>query len=415
MSNESKDLKKFNKQKLNCSFCKTSQKEVKFLVEGDKVYICDKCVKKANKIIDEGLKKSNTTPDFNKLKPVLIKKLLDEYIIGQESAKKSVSVAVYNHYKRLQMLVSNDVEIEKSNILLVGPTGTGKTLIAKTLSKILNVPFAIADATVLTEAGYVGEDVDNILVRLFQSANFDPEKTQQGIIYIDEIDKIGRKSGNPSITRDVSGEGVQQSLLKILEGTKANIPPKGGRKHPEQPLVTIDTTNILFICGGAFQGLENIIEKRLSGGTMGFNQEIKTKVDDSHLFGCTSSDDLQKYGFIPELIGRLPIIASLEELDERALRSVLTQPKNALLKQYKKLFNIENVDLEFTEEAIDCIIQLARERKTGARALKSILEDCMLDIMFEAPSIKGLVSCTITEEVINNSSKPVYKKFKKTA
>jgi len=408
-------VKKYNKKSLKCSFCKVSQKEVKYLVEGDEVFICDKCVKKANQIIDAGLKKNKQTPDFNNLKPLLIKNLLDEYIVGQEAAKKSVSVAVYNHYKRLQNFVADDVEIEKSNILLVGPTGTGKTLIAKTLSKILNVPFAIADATVLTEAGYVGEDVDNILVRLFQSANFDPEKTQQGIIYIDEIDKIGRKSGNPSITRDVSGEGVQQSLLKILEGTKANIPPKGGRKHPEQPLVTIDTTNILFICGGAFQGLESIIEKRLSGGTMGFNQEIKTKVDDSHLFGCTSSNDLQKYGFIPELIGRLPIIASLEELDEKALKSVLTSPKNALLKQYKKLFKIENIDLEFTEEAIDNIISLAKERKTGARALKSILEECMLDVMFEAPSIKGLSSCTITDEVIKKTSKPIYKKFKKTA
>ena len=317
--------------------------------------------------------------------------MLDEYIIGQDVAKQTVAVAVYNHYKRINSSQDNsEEEIEKSNILLVGPTGTGKTLIAKTMARLLNVPFAVVDATVLTEAGYVGEDVENILVRLFQAAEYDVDRAEMGIIYIDEIDKISRKSGNPSITRDVSGEGVQQALLKILEGTKANIPPKGGRKHPEQPLVTIDTSNILFICGGAFQGLEEIIEKRVSGGSIGFVREIKTKVEDSHLFSLIQPEELLKYGVIPELIGRLPVISPLEELSDEALLSILSDPKNALIKQYQKLLELEDVHLEFTPQALKEIVKEAKVRKTGALALRSILENIMLNIMYEVPSLDNI-------------------------
>jgi len=342
--------------------------------------------------------------------------MLDEYIIGQDVAKQTVAVAVYNHYKRINSSHDNsEVEIEKSNILLVGPTGTGKTLIAKTMAKLLNVPFAIVDATVLTEAGYVGEDVENILVRLFQAAEYDVDRAEMGIIYIDEIDKISRKSGNPSITRDVSGEGVQQALLKILEGTKANIPPKGGRKHPEQPLVTIDTSNILFICGGAFQGLEEIIEKRVSGGSIGFVREIKTKVEDSHLFSLAQPEDLLKYGFIPELIGRLPVISPLEELSDEALLSILSDPKNALIKQYQKLLELEDVHLEFTPQALKEIVKEAKVRKTGARALRSILENIMLNIMYEVPSLDNIDTCIITDEVIRKKGKPMYKLLRKSA
>ena len=348
--------------------------------------------------------------------PQAIKKMLDQYIIGQDSAKKTVSVSVYNHYKRINAKNdSSEVEIEKSNILLVGPTGTGKTLIARTLAKLLNVPFAVADATVLTEAGYVGEDVENILVRLFQAADYDVAKAEKGIIYIDEIDKISRKSGNPSITRDVSGEGVQQSLLKILEGTKANIPPKGGRKHPEQPLVTIDTSNILFICGGAFQGLEKIIEKRVLGGGIGFEQEIKSNIKENNFFLSTRPEDLIKYGFIPELIGRLPVISPLSELTNEALMSILSEPKNALVKQYQKLFKLENIHLEFTPKALVEIVKEAKMRKTGARALRSILENSMLDVMYEVPSIKNIDTCIITDEVITKKGKPIYKLLRKTA
>jgi ATP-dependent Clp protease ATP-binding subunit ClpX len=408
--------KQIIEQGLVCSFCNSTEGDVDFLVEGDGVYICDICVAKANDIVKENLHKNLYGLTFNLQTPKDIKNMLDQYIIGQDFAKRTVAVSVYNHYKRINSRNNgSDIEIEKSNILLVGPTGTGKTLIAKTLAKLLNVPFAVADATVLTEAGYVGEDVENILVRLFQAADFDVTKAEMGIIYIDEIDKISRKSGNPSITRDVSGEGVQQALLKILEGTKANIPPKGGRKHPEQPLVTIDTTNILFICGGAFQGLEEIIEKRVSGGGIGFIREIKTKVKDSHLFSMTQPEDLLKYGFIPELIGRLPVISPLEELSDEALLSILSDPKNALVKQYQKLFELEDVHLEFTSQALIEVVKEAKDRKTGARALRSILENAMLDIMYEVPSLENIDTCIITDEVIRKKGKPIYKLLRKSA
>ena len=408
--------KQIIEQDLVCSFCNSTERDVDFLVEGDGVYICDICVAKANDIVKENLHKNLYGLTFNLQTPKDIKNMLDQYIIGQDFAKRTVAVSVYNHYKRINSRNNgSDIEIEKSNILLVGPTGTGKTLIAKTLAKLLNVPFAVADATVLTEAGYVGEDVENILVRLFQAADFDVTKAEMGIIYIDEIDKISRKSGNPSITRDVSGEGVQQALLKILEGTKAKIPPKGGRKHPEQPLITIDTTNILFICGGAFQGLEERIEKRVSGGGIGFIREIKTKVKDSHLFSMTQPEDLLKYGFIPELIGRLPVISPLEELSDEALLSILSDPKNALVKQYQKLFELEDVHLEFTSQALIEVVKEAKARKTGARALRSILESAMLDIMYEVPSLENIDTCIITDEVIRKKGKPIYKLLLKSA
>ena len=407
---------KIEEKMLDCSFCGSAEGEVDFLVEGDEAYICDVCVARASDIVKENFHKNIYGLTFNLQKPIDIKKMLDEYIIGQDVAKQTVAVAVYNHYKRINSSHDNsEVEIEKSNILLVGHTGTGKTLIAKTMAKLLNVPFAIVDATVLTEAGYVGEDVENILVRLFQAAEYDVDRAEMGIIYIDEIDKISRKSGNPSITRDVSGEGVQQALLKILEGTKANIPPKGGRKHPEQPLVTIDTSNILFICGGAFQGLEEIIEKRVSGRSIGFVREIKTKVEDSHLFSLAQPEDLLKYGFIPELIGRLPVISPLEELSDEALLSILSDPKNALIKQYQKLLELEDVHLEFTPQALKEIVKEAKVRKTGARALRSILENIMLNIMYEVPSLDNIDTCIITDEVIRKKGKPMYKLLRKSA
>jgi len=409
-------MKKNINESLICSFCGTNESDVDFLVEGENAYICDSCVARSSDIVKENVYKDLYGLTFNLQKPKDIKMLLDEYIIGQEVAKQTVAVAVYNHYKRITTLHEvSDVEIEKSNILFVGPTGTGKTLIAKTLAKLLNVPFAIADATVLTEAGYVGEDVENILVRLFQAAEYDVDRAEMGIIYIDEMDKISRKEGNPSITRDVSGEGVQQALLKILEGTKSNIPPKGGRKHPEQPLVTIDTSNILFICGGAFQGLEEIIGRRISGGSIGFVRDIKTKVEDSHLFTMVQPEDLMKYGFIPELIGRLPIIAPLEELSNDALLSILSNPKNALVKQYQRLFELEDIHLEFTSKALKEIVKQSRDKKTGARGLRSIMENIMLEIMFEVPSLNNIDTCVITDEVIRKNGKPIYKLLRKSA
>ena len=408
--------KKLKEQILICSFCGTPEGEVDFLVEGDEAYICDNCVARASEIVKENVYKDLYGLTFNLQKPKDIKRMLDEYIIGQDLAKQTVAVAVYNHYKRINTKHDeSDVEIEKSNILLVGPTGTGKTLIAKTMARLLNVPFAIVDATVLTEAGYVGEDVENILVRLFQAAEYDVDRAEMGIIYIDEIDKIARKEGNPSITRDVSGEGVQQALLKILEGTKANIPPKGGRKHPEQPLVTIDTSNILFICGGAFQGLEEIIQKRVSGGSIGFVRDIKKKVEDSHLFSMTLPEDLLKYGFIPEIIGRLPVISPLEELSEKAMLSILSDPKNALIKQYQKLLELEGVHLEFTPKALKEIVKEAKTRKTGARALRSILENTMLKIMYEVPSMDNIDTCIITDDVIRKKINPIFKLLRKSA
>jgi len=408
--------KKLKEQILICSFCGTPEGEVDFLVEGDEAYICDNCVARASEIVKENVYKDLYGLTFNLQKPKDIKKMLDDYIIGQDLAKQTVAVSVYNHYKRINTKHDeSDVEIEKSNILLVGPTGTGKTLIAKTMARLLNVPFAIADATVLTEAGYVGEDVENILVRLFQAAEYDVDRAEMGIIYIDEIDKIARKEGNPSITRDVSGEGVQQALLKILEGTKANIPPKGGRKHPEQPLVTIDTSNILFICGGAFQGLEEIIQKRVSGGSIGFVRDIKKKVEDSHLFSMTLPEDLLKYGFIPEIIGRLPVISPLEELSEKAMLSILSDPKNALIKQYQKLLELEGVHLEFTPQALKEIVKAAKTRKTGARALRSILENTMLKIMYEVPSMDNIDTCIITDDVIRKKINPIFKLLRKSA
>jgi len=395
--------KGFRNQEYRCSFCGRSAEEVASLISGPDVHICNDCVHSATEIIQKHKKQARLFQEDRIAPPQDIKRELDKYVIGQDKAKRILSVAVYNHYKRINYTgKADDVEIEKSNILLLGPTGTGKTLLAQTLAKILNVPFTIADATVLTEAGYVGEDVENILVRLYQASNYNLEQTQRGIVYIDEIDKISRKDGNPSITRDVSGEGVQQAILKMLEGTVSSIPPKGGRKHPEQNLISINTSNILFICGGAFEGMDDVIRRRVGEKNIGFGKEVMTK--DTHsvsdLYAMAEPEDLLKYGLIPELIGRLPVLGPLGELDEKALQTILTEPKNALVKQYKRLLEMENVELFFEPDSLDEIVKIAMKRKTGARSLRAIMEDIMLDIMFKVPTISGLKSITITTDVI---------------
>ena len=403
-----------NDDKIRCSFCNKSQAQVKKLIAGpNDTYICDECVEVCSEIIEEEMaydENDSWTPfsDINLLKPEEIKEFLDDYVIGQDEAKKVLSVAVYNHYKRIMAQRDLGVELNKSNILMLGPTGCGKTLLAQSLAKILNVPFAIADATALTEAGYVGEDVENILLKLIQAADYDIERAEYGIIYLDEIDKITRKSENPSITRDVSGEGVQQALLKIVEGTVANVPPQGGRKHPHQELIQIDTTNILFICGGAFEGIDKIIEKRIDQKSIGFNAEIAEKHEDDvdKLLAQVLPQDLVKFGLIPELVGRVPVTVSLEMLDHDALIRILTEPKNAIVKQYQKLLELDGVKLVFDDSALNEIADISLKRKTGARGLRAIMENTMMDIMYRAPSDETLKTCRITGDVVTGKAKP---------
>ena len=403
-----------NDDQIRCSFCNKSQAQVKKLIAGpNDTYICDECVEVCSEIIEEEMaydENDSWTPfsDINLLKPEEIKEFLDDYVIGQDEAKKVLSVAVYNHYKRIMAQRDLGVELNKSNILMLGPTGCGKTLLAQSLAKILNVPFAIADATALTEAGYVGEDVENILLKLIQAADYDIERAEYGIIYLDEIDKITRKSENPSITRDVSGEGVQQALLKIVEGTVANVPPQGGRKHPHQELIQIDTTNILFICGGAFEGIDKIIEKRIDQKSIGFNAEIAEKHEDDvdKLLAQVLPQDLVKFGLIPELVGRVPVTVSLEMLDHDALIRILTEPKNAIVKQYQKLLELDGVKLVFDDSALNEIADISLKRKTGARGLRAIMENTMMDIMYRAPSDETLKTCRITGDVVTGKAKP---------